>query len=153
MNKIISEIYTDGACSGNPGPGGWGVVVYHLDKSVEEFGGSNPSTTNNIQELTAVIEAFKYIKANHQTETITIYSDSSYVVKGVNEWMPNWYKKGWKKSDKKPILNLELWKEIYSLLHLETVWGCNIHLKLVKGHSGIEGNERADKIATSYIIK
>jgi ribonuclease HI len=163
MNKVITEIYTDGACSKNGfgGPGGWGVVVFHTDGSIKEFGGSNPSTTNNIQELTAVIEAYKYIRDNTQPEPITLYSDSSYVVKGVNEWMHSWEAKGWKKSDKKEILNLELWKDMYYLynsidlmeLTTDLDYTPTIFLKLVKGHSGVLGNEMANKVATSYVIK
>ena len=127
-------IYTDGACSKNPGGfGGWGVYIQEGEEKIFLSGGS-PCTTNNKMEMLAVIEALKYYKTESD---ITIYSDSIYVVKGITEWMDGWKKKNWKN-----VKNLELWKEIDSLNKFHSVTWSH-----VKAHSGIEGNEIADKLA------
>jgi len=133
-------IYTDGACSGNPGPGGWGVLMQFGDKEKTLMGGE-PETTNNRMELMAAIEALRAIKPAYQGD-ITLWTDSVYVLKGITEWIHNWKKRGWKKSDKKPVLNAELWKELDALnSKLDINW------QWVKGHNGVEGNERADELA------
>ncbi len=133
------EIFTDGACSGNPGAGGWGVILRY-GETEKELSGGDAQTTNNRMELTAVIEALKALKRECE---ITLYTDSRYVMDGVNEWMPNWKKNGWKTTNKKSaVKNLELWQELDSLLpkhKIKWVW--------VKGHNGHPENERVDKLA------
>ena len=133
------EIFTDGACSGNPGAGGWGVILRY-GETEKELSGGDAQTTNNRMELTAVIEALKALKRECE---ITLYTDSRYVMDGVNEWLPNWKKNGWKTTNKKSaVKNLELWQELDSLLpkhKIKWVW--------VKGHNGHQENERVDKLA------
>ena len=143
MGKIL--IYTDGACSGNPGPGGWGtVLIYNENK--KEFSGGMKDTTNNIMELTAVIEGLKKLKepCNHEVE---IYSDSAYVVNAFNNgWIYNWMKKGWVNSSKEPVKNKELWQELYDL-----VKKYNAKFIKVKGHSDNIYNNRCDELARSEL--
>ncbi len=137
MSKII-DIYTDGACSGNPGPGGWGVLLLSGSHEKELYGGEN-ETTNNRMEMMAVIEALGAIKKSSE---VNIYTDSKYVLQGVTEWMEGWKARGWKTASKKPVKNQDLWQRIDSLVlsHKVTfIW--------VKGHSGNIGNERADELA------
>ena len=131
-------IYTDGACKGNPGPGGWGAWLSSGGHDKELFGGE-PQTTNNRMELTAVIEALASLK---RTCEVTIYTDSEYVRKGITEWMPGWKKRDWKTADKKPVKNVDLWQRLDALRLLHTV-----HWRWVKGHAGDPGNERADALA------
>ncbi|MEL7231261.1 MAG: ribonuclease HI [Pseudomonadota bacterium] len=139
-------IYTDGACSGNPGPGGWGVVMYHGNKTKELSGGA-PSTTNNRMEMQAVIEALRAIKSSYSGKTV-LFSDSTYVLKGLQEWLPGWKKRGWKTSAKKPVKNEDLWRELDALVQKRVV-----DFRWVKGHAGDVGNERADALATGAVPK
>lgn len=140
MKTVI--IYTDGACRGNPGPGGWGVLIKYREHSKEMYGG-DASTTNNKMELTAAIEALKEIKEPCE---IIIYTDSKYVLKGIEEWIHNWKKRGWKGSNRKPVKNIELWKKLDELRDKHTIkWNW------VKGHSGDPGNETADMLANRGI--
>ncbi len=133
------SIYTDGACSGNPGPGGWGTILRYGDIEKELFGGES-QTTNNRMELTAVIEGLKALK---EACEVTLYSDSKYFIDSVEKgWVYAWQKKGWIKSDKKPALNVDLWEEILILLKKH-----KITLIWVKGHAGHPENERCDKLA------
>ena len=139
--KIIN-IYTDGACKGNPGPGGWGAILEYGDYKKEIYGG-HILTTNNIMELTAVIEALKLIK---KKSLIHITTDSKYVKNGISDWINNWKLKGWKTASKKPVKNKELWVALDQLTNqhsIKWVW--------VKGHSGHIGNERADLLANKGI--
>ena len=133
------EVFTDGACSGNPGAVGWGVILRYGEIE-KELSGGEENTTNNRMELTAVIEALKALKKECD---ITIYTDSRYVMDGVQEWMPNWKLNGWKTTNKKsPVKNVELWQILDSLLSkhkIKWVW--------VKGHNGHPENERVDKLA------
>lgn len=133
------EIFTDGACSGNPGAGGWGVILRY-GKTEKELSGGETLTTNNRMELTAVIEALKALKKPCQ---ITLYTDSRYVMDGVTKWLPNWKLNNWKTTNKKSaVKNLELWQELDQLLshhQIKWVW--------VKGHNGHPENERVDKLA------
>lgn len=146
-DKNYHRFYTDGACSMNPGPGGWGVVWLKPDGSVVEMGGHAARTTNNEMELKAVVETLLVIlKEQIHSE---IYTDSQYVIKGVNEWMRGWSKRSWQSSQGEPIANLDLWKEIHRLV-VEKKLEKLIQWKWVKGHSGDVGNERADEIAVSY---
>ena len=141
MNKKI-RIYTDGACRGNPGPGGWGAILIYEDYRKEIYGGSL-LTTNNIMELTAVIESLKKLKF---TSNIIITTDSKYVKDGITKWIYNWKKKNWKTANKKPVKNKELWIELdNSIQDHKITW------EWVKGHSGHTENERADFLANKGI--
>ena len=141
MNKKnILTIYTDGACSGNPGPGGWGVLLQYGDKE-KTLKGGDPSTTNNRMEMTAAIKAIEAINETYTGEII-LWTDSTYVMKGITEWIHGWKKKNWIKSDKKPVINTDLWK-VLDILNSQK----NIQWNWVKGHAGVEGNERADELA------
>jgi len=137
-------IYTDGACSGNPGPGGWGVLMQFGDKEKTLKGGET-ETTNNRMEMMAAIKALEAIKPGYKG-TVTLWTDSTYVLKGITEWIHGWKKRGWKKSDKKPVINKDLWQQL-DALNAER----DISWKWVKGHAGIEGNERADELARQGI--
>lgn len=135
-------IFCDGSSLGNPGPGGFGAIVFE-NGMVSEIGGADKHTTNNKMELLAAINALKKIK-NPQTEII-LNTDSLYVVKGMSEWIVNWQKKNWKNSSKKPVLNRDLWEEL-----LLAAKGKKIKWNHVAGHAGIAGNERCDEIANSF---
>ena len=135
-------MYTDGACKGNPGIGGWGVFIQR-DNDQSELHGFDLKTTNNRMELKAVIEGLKII--NPKTN-VTIITDSQYVKNGINQWIFNWKKNGWKTAAKKPVKNIDLWKELDDLVENHSVdW------EWVKGHSGNPGNERADQLANKGI--
>ena len=142
MSRPSSEIiiYTDGACSGNPGPGGWGALLSYRSREKELYGGEE-DTTNNRMELMAAIQALKAIKPSFRGKII-LWTDSVYVQKGITEWIHGWKARGWRKSDKKPVVNADLWQELDQVTQ-----GKNIEWKWVKGHDGIEGNERADELA------
>ena len=136
-------IYTDGACSGNPGIGGWGVVILKNNKEDTFLNGGNDNTTNNRMELTAAIEALKYFE---DSQTITLITDSKYVKDGIQSWIQNWKKNGWKTAAKKPVKNKELWIELDQLISRHTIsW------EWVKGHDGNMHNEKADYLARRYI--
>ncbi len=137
----IDKIYTDGACSGNPGPGGWGVVIYFADGRVQEVGGAAANTTNNRMELQAAIAALETYKNSGQVVPITLYTDSEYVRNGITKWISGWKKKGWKTAAGKPVMNQDLWQA------LDGVNSSNVTWKYVKGHAGDPGNERADALA------
>ena len=146
MKKDI-EIYTDGSSLGNPGPGGYGVVVVEGGAIVGELGGYEKDTTNNRMELKGVIEALRYCDKEKASHNVKIHADSAYVLGGVTSWVFNWEKNGWKTSKKEPVLNQDLWQELIALVRAskhELVW------QKVKGHSGHIYNERADEIATGY---
>ena len=141
MKNVI--IYTDGACSGNPGPGGWGAILMYEDVK-KEISGAKENTTNNIMEITAVLEALKMLKVECN---VKIYSDSAYVVNAFNQgWIVNWKKNNWKTSGKDPVKNKELWEELDSLVQKHKV-----EFIKVKGHSDNEYNNRCDYLATSAI--
>lgn len=141
MKKVT--IYTDGACSGNPGPGGWGAILMYNETS-KEISGSNKDTTNNIMEITAVLEALKLLKEECE---VKVYSDSAYVVNAFNQgWIYNWKKNNWKTASKDPVKNKELWEELYNLVQKHKV-----EFIKVKGHSDNEYNNRCDFLATSAI--
>ncbi len=142
MSKEVI-IYTDGACSGNPGPGGWGTILMYKDTK-KEINGGNPDTTNNIMEITAVIEGLKLLK---EPCKVQIYSDSAYVVNAFNQhWIENWIKKNWQNSKKEPVKNKELWLELYALVKQHEV-----KFIKVKGHSDNEFNNRCDELARNAI--
>jgi len=142
--KSRIEAFTDGACSGNPGPGGWGVLL-RMDKHEKELCGGEVETTNQRMELQAAIES---LKALRKKCPITIHSDSRYVIQGITEWIHNWKKNGWKNAGKKPVANKDLWEE---LDHLATRH--DVTWTWVKGHAGHPGNERADELARNGIPK
>ena len=139
---MIINVYTDGACSGNPGKGGWGVVILDNDKEILLNGGDQ-QTTNNKMELTAAIKALEYFKVKQK---LIINTDSKYVKDGIESWIKNWKKNGWKTSAKKEVKNKELWIRLDDLINKH-----NVVWKWVKGHSGLEFNEKADELARQYI--
>jgi ribonuclease HI len=149
--KQIKEIYTDGACSGNPGPGGWGTVLYFTDGSVHELGGAAAQTTNNRMELQAAIAALEYLLNSGQTEPTTLHTDSEYVKNGITKWVKGWKSKGWKTSTGKPVLNQDLW-EILDRLNQKVAAQIPLQWKYVRGHSGDVGNERCDAIARAFSL-
>ncbi|OCQ97038.1 ribonuclease HI [Nostoc sp. MBR 210] len=142
--SIIQSIYTDGACTGNPGPGGWGVVVYFNDGSVHEMGDAASHTTNNKMEMQAAIAALKYFHTSKQSQPITLYTDSEYLINCVTKWVKNWKKKGWKKADGNPVQNQDLLEILDELNTRQITW------QHVRGHAGNVGNERCDAIARSF---
>jgi len=140
--KDIVDIYTDGACKGNPGVGGWGVLLEHGGRA-RELSGGEALTTNNRMELTAVIRALEALKRHCK---VRIHTDSQYVQKGISLWIHAWKKRGWRTADKKPVKNVDLWLELDSLAD-----GHNIHWHWVRGHAGHPQNERADALANRGI--
>ena len=143
--KIEVELYTDGACSGNPGPGGWGFILRHLPTGTEiEDSGGEPETTNNRMELRAVVEGLGRLKRAVRVE---LFTDSVYVGKGISEWMPKWKRNGWKRREKSklvPVKNVELWQQLDALLQKHSV-----KYTRVAGHSGHPENDRCDELAVA----
>jgi ribonuclease HI len=142
--KVV-EIYTDGACSGNPGPGGWGVLLRYGDVEKELCGGEAGLTTNNRMELMAAIRALESLK---WPVTVRLHTDSTYVRSGITKWLPNWKRNGWRTSDKQPVKNADLWQRLESAVAqhaVEWLW--------VKGHAGDPGNERADALANQGMVE
>ena len=143
LNLATINIYSDGACKGNPGVGGWGALLVSGEHRKELVGGER-LTTNNRMELTAVIEALQSLKRRSQ---VCIYTDSQYVLKGITEWLPNWKRRGWRTSGNAPVKNVDLWQrldELVSQHQVEWLW--------VKGHNGHPGNERADALANQGVL-
>src|SRR3990170_7200449 len=136
------EIYTDGACRGNPGPGGWGAILRSGDHE-REIKGAEPLTTNNRMELTAAIQALAALK---RACNVVLYTDSQYVRKGILEWMPQWKLRDWRTADKKPVKNIDLWQALE-----REIGRHKIEWHWVKGHAGVPGNERADQLANEAI--
>jgi ribonuclease HI len=140
----ISSIHTDGACSKNPGPGGWGVVVHFDDGEVTELGGRLASTTNNQMELQAAISALEFLAQQKNTTPVDLYTDSKYVIDGITKWIKGWKRNGWQTKDKKSVKNQELWQA------LDLLNSANVRWHWVEGHSGDPDNERCDAIARAY---
>jgi ribonuclease HI len=143
MTEIVN-VYTDGACKGNPGPGGWGVYLFYKGKEKELCGGE-PDTTNNRMELMAAIQALELL---NRSCVVRLHTDSKYVWQGITEWMSNWKKRGWKTAANKPVKNEDLWRRLDQAIQrhtIEWIW--------VKGHAGHDGNERADNLANQGIEK
>ena len=141
MSQVV--VYTDGACKGNPGPGGWGAWLKAGEHEKEMWGGE-PLTTNNRMELTAVIEALASLKRRCE---VVIYTDSEYVRNGITTWIHGWKKRGWKTADNKPVKNVDLWQRLDALVQTH-----RIDWRWVKGHSGDPGNERADALANRGVV-
>lgn len=143
LNLATINIYSDGACKGNPGVGGWGALLVSGEHRKELVGGER-LTTNNRMELTAVIEALQSLK---RSSRVCIHTDSQYVLKGITEWLPNWKRRGWRTSGNTPVKNVDLWQrldELVSQHQVEWQW--------VKGHNGHPGNERADALANQGVL-
>jgi ribonuclease HI len=147
-NLRVKAVYTDGACSGNPGPGGWGVLVQFTNGQQQELGGSAAQTTNNRMELQAAIEAVKFLEnSSVPSSGACIYTDSEYVKNGITKWLLNWKKRGWKTAQGKPVLNQDLWETLDALKPNQHDW------QYIKAHAGHLGNERADAIARAFSLK
>jgi len=144
LNRI--EIYTDGACKGNPGPGGWGVLLKSGSTEKELFGGE-AGTTNNRMELTAVIKALEALKRPCH---VILHADSQYVLKGMTEWLTGWKAKGWRTASRQPVKNVDLWQRLDALV---SEAGHEIEWRWVKGHNGDPGNERADDLANRGVAQ
>ena len=142
MTEGVVEIYTDGACRGNPGPGGWGVLLRYNSQEKELWGGE-ADTTNNRMELMAAIRALEALKRPSQ---VKLYTDSTYVMKGITEWIHDWKRKGWRTADKKPVKNEDLWRQLDELRAKH-----DIEWRWVRGHAGHPENERADQLANKGI--
>jgi ribonuclease HI len=143
MNEVT--IYTDGACKGNPGPGGWGALLCAPDGTRKELCGGELDTTNNRMEMMAVIQALTALK---RPCAVTLHLDSQYVLKGITEWLPGWKAKGWKTASKQPVKNVDLWQRLDALV---ATGGHRIDWRWVKGHAGDPGNERADALANQGV--
>lgn len=140
----IENLYTDGACSGNPGPGGWGVVVCFSDRAICELGGGEKQTTNNRMEMQAAIAALEFLEKSGQKEPVTLYTDSEYLKNGITKWVKGWKNKGWITSAGKPVLNQDLWEILDKLNSKQVQW------EYVRGHSGDFYNDRCDEIARAF---
>ena len=144
MNADIIYIYSDGACKGNPGAGGWGALLV-TDGHRKEICGGEPNTTNNRMEMTAVIRALESLK---RPSTVEVHTDSQYVQKGISEWMPGWKRRNWRTADGKPVKNQDLWLQLDALSQLH-----RIEWKWVRGHAGHPENERADALANLGVLE
>ncbi|MBV2180468.1 ribonuclease HI [Castellaniella sp. MT123] len=142
MAEPLVDIWTDGACKGNPGPGGWGALLRQGPHEKALYGGE-PLTTNNRMELMAVIQALRVLKRRC---VVTVHTDSVYVQKGMTEWLPNWKRRDWRTADRKPVKNADLWQDLDGLASQH-----ELHWRWVKGHAGDPGNERADALANQGV--
>ena len=141
-------VFTDGAAKGNPGPGGWGAIVVTPAGRVRELGGGSGHTTNNRMELTGPIESLSHLR---QTPgRVALYTDSTYVIRGIREWIPNWRRRGWRTMEGKDVLNRELWERLWDLVKSHQG---SVEWHYVRGHVGIPGNERVDEIANAYALQ
>jgi ribonuclease HI len=142
-------VFTDGAAKGNPGPGGWGVVIVTPEGRVSELGGGAAHTTNNRMELTAPIEALRHLQDT--PGAVALYADSTYVIRGIREWIWAWRRRGWKTAEGNDVLNRELWERLSQLVQARGAK--NVEWHYVRGHVGIAGNERADEIANAFALR
>ncbi|MEM6837215.1 MAG: ribonuclease HI [Cyanobacteria bacterium P01_C01_bin.120] len=150
-SPIIQAIYTDGACSGNPGPGGWGVVIYFDDGSVHELGGGDAKTTNNRMEMQAAIAGLQLLVDLQQSIPVELLTDSEYVKKGITQWITGWKRRDWQTSAKKPVLNKDLWQQLDAVNQAaKQQTGASVQWTYVRGHAGNAGNERCDEIARAF---
>lgn len=143
MTYKTVAVFTDGACKGNPGPGGWGVILEYGDHRKELFGGE-PNTTNNRMELRAAIEGLSALRSRC---LVNLYTDSVYVKDGITKWIQNWRVNGWRTASKKPVSNKDLWQQLDSVSE-----GHDVHWNWIKGHAGHPGNERADELANQGVL-
>lgn len=152
MNKQRDNIviFSDGACSGNPGPGGWGAIVLTPDNLVKELGDGSASTTNNRMEMVATIEGLKAVA--HLPYSVHFYTDSTYVIRGITQWIWGWKKRGWKTAEGQEVSNRDLWEELGRVVQARPASG-KVEWKYSRGHVGIPGNERCDRIAVAYSKK
>ncbi|PZO20177.1 MAG: ribonuclease HI [Leptolyngbya foveolarum] len=148
----VQEIYTDGACSGNPGPGGWGTRIEFSDGQVHELGGRDTATTNNRMEMQAAIAALDFLSQDEAADSavVLLHTDSEYVKNGITKWINGWKKKGWKTSAGKPVLNKDLWQQLDQLSQTLAEKDLKVDWRYVRGHTGNPGNERCDEIARAY---
>lgn len=144
-NAIV--IFCDGACTGNPGPGGWGSIIVTPDDQVVELGGPEKATTNNRMEITAAMRALQWVEKLEYP--VILFTDSTYVIRGITQWIWGWQKKDWLSSSDKPVANADLWKEFSRTVRARKDFG-PIEWRHVRGHTGVEGNERCDEIAVSF---
>jgi ribonuclease HI len=142
-------VFTDGAAKGNPGPGGWGVIVVTPDERVTELGGGSPHTTNNRMELSGAIAALQHVA--NQAGPVAIYSDSTYVIQGITQWVWGWRKRGWKTAQGGDVLNRDLWEQLSSLVGARAKG--EVDWRWVRGHVGTPGNERADEISVAFALQ
>ena len=153
MLPLFSEsptiVFTDGAAKGNPGPGGWGVIVVTPDRRVTELGGGSPHTTNNRMELSGAIAALQHVA--DQPGPVAIYSDSTYVIQGITQWVWGWRKRGWKTAQGGDVLNRDLWEQLSSLIGARAKG--EVDWRWVRGHVGTPGNERADEISVAFALQ
>ncbi|NJM98570.1 MAG: ribonuclease HI [Phormidesmis sp. RL_2_1] len=147
----INAIYTDGACSGNPGPGGWGTRIEFADGQVQELGGQNKATTNNRMEMQAAISALEFLsETDIDGGQVTLHTDSEYLKNGITKWIKGWKRKGWKTSTGKAVLNQDLWQQLDQLTETLSAHDWSIDWRYVRGHAGDPGNERCDEIARAF---
>ncbi len=145
--RAVIIIFSDGACSGNPGPGGWGSIVLTLDDQIQELGGGEPGTTNNRMEMVATIEALRFIQ--RIPGPVQFFTDSTYIIRGITQWIFGWRRSGWKTADGKEVSNKDLWETLSKLVQERGSAG-KIEWLYSRGHIGIPGNERCDRIAVAY---
>ncbi len=147
----VSEIYTDGACSGNPGPGGWGTRVEFANGQVHELGGRDTATTNNRMEMQAAIAALEFLnETDVDSGSVILHTDSEYLKNGITKWIKGWKRKGWKTSAGKPVLNKDLWQQLDQLTQSLSEENLAVDWRYVRGHAGNPGNERCDEIARAF---
>jgi ribonuclease HI len=149
MDPSDTIVFTDGAAKGNPGPGGWGAIVVTPDRLVTELGGGSAHTTNNKMELSGAIAALEH--AASQAGRVIVYTDSTYLVQGITQWVWGWRKKGWRTASGSEVLNRDLWEQLFALASARGSSG--IDWRWVRGHSGTAGNERCDEIAVAYALQ
>lgn len=148
----VEAIYTDGACSGNPGPGGWGTRIEFADGQVHELGGRDAATTNNRMEMQAAIAALEFLTESNDIENspVTLHTDSEYLKNGITKWIKGWKRKGWKTSAGKAVLNKDLWQQLDQLTQTLDKTSVKIDWRYIRGHTGNPGNERCDEIARAF---
>ena len=139
-------VFTDGACTGNPGPGGWAAVVALPNGQVRELGGGNPATTNNRMEMVGALKALQFLEG--QTDPTVVYTDSVYVIRGITEWIWGWKRRGWKNAEGDEVSNRDIWEELFIQASVRKEFG--LEWKFVRGHTGVPGNERCDEISVAY---
>ncbi|HEY7188206.1 MAG TPA: ribonuclease HI [Vicinamibacterales bacterium] len=142
-------VFTDGAAKGNPGPGGWGAIVVTPDQHILELGGGSPHTTNNRMELSGAISALQHVA--NQSGPVAIYTDSTYLIRGITQWVWSWKKRGWKTAEGGDVLNKELWEQLSSLVGARA--RSDVRWHWVRGHVGTPGNERADQISVAFALQ